>query len=98
MLPRRGSSRRLRCYRARRARNEVRAGLDAQPGTHGPTHRGGVNGHAATEAGQRMDALELLVDGAGQREGIEPLAVALELRDERRAEVGAGEHPLEGRA
>src|SRR6266403_4966196 len=98
MLPRRGSSRRLRCYRARRARNEVRARLDAQPGTHGPTHWGGVDGRAVTEAGQRMDALELLVDGAGQREGIESLAVAVESSDDLRAHVASGEHPLEGRA
>src|SRR2546429_660897 len=98
MLPRRGSSRRLRCYRARRARNEVRAGLDAQPLAHGPADWSGVDWRAVTETGQRMDALELLVDGAGQREGIEPLAVPAQLRDDLRAQVGAGEHPLEGRA
>src|SRR5213593_4229730 len=98
MLPRRGSSRRLRCDRARRARHEVRARLDTQPLAHGPTDGSGVDWRAVTEAGQRVDALELLVDGAGQREGIEPRAVALELRDDLRAQVGAGEHPLEGRA
>ena len=45
-----------------------------------------------------MDALELPVNGAGQREGIEPLAVPVELSDDLRAQVGSGEHPLEGRA
>src|SRR5437016_5082096 len=56
MLPRRGSSRRLRCYRARRARNEVRAGLDAQPLAHGPADWSGVDWRAVTETGQRMVA------------------------------------------
>ena len=42
----------------------MRTRLEATPFLHGPTHRGGVAGRAVTAAGQCMDALELLVDGA----------------------------------
>ena len=48
--------------------------------------------------GQRVDALELPLDRAGQHEGIEAVPLALQLGGHLRAELRAGQHAVERRA
>src|ERR1700674_3506959 len=99
MLPKQVSSRRLRCYRAGSACSQVRAWFDAEPFADASSDRGGRDGWG-TEArrGQRVDARELLLDGAGQGEGIEAVAQALELGGHLRADLRAGQHAIQRRA
>src|SRR6202171_2648824 len=101
MLPKRKSSRRLRCYRAGSACSQVRARFDAEPFADASRGGGGGVGRGRRRAGARggegIDALELLLDGAGQGEGIEALPLALQLGCPLRAELRAGEHTVERR-
>src|ERR1700693_3388525 len=79
MLPKRASSRRLRCYRAGGPCRQVGTRVDAEPFTHAPRGGGGWGGgRAVARRGQRVDALELLLDRAGQREGVEAVPLALQ--------------------
>ena len=98
MLPKQVSSRRLRCYRAGRTCGEVRARFDAEPFADASRDGGGWGGwRAGAQRGQSVDALELLLDRAGQRERIEAVPQALQLGGHGRAKLRASEHAVERR-
>src|SRR6202162_6391211 len=99
MLPKRASSRRLRCYRAGGPCRQVGTRVDAEPFTHAPRGGGGWGGGAAVaRRGQRVDALELLLDRTGQRKGIEAVPLALQLGGHLGAERRTREHTVQRRA
>ena len=98
MLPKRVSSRRLRCYRAGGPCNQVWARFDAEAFADAPRDGRGRGGRpAGTRGGEGIDALERLLDRAGQREGIEALPETLQLGGHLRAELRSGEHAVERR-
>src|SRR5512145_3557868 len=92
------SSRRLGCYRARSGRGAPRARGEARPlvcGTPQWNGRGGCGQGAVTRVGQGIDALELLIDGPGEGEGVEAIALPPQGGGQLRAEIRAGEQAFQ---
>lgn len=79
----------------------MRARFDTESFAHRAAHGSGVAGRRGGSAvlgiGERVDALEVLLDGAGEHEGIEPVALASELGGELRTNLWACEEPLQRR-
>ena len=77
----------------------MRARLDAEPFAHGAAYGGGVDGcgggGAVPGTGEPVAALELLLDGVGEHEGIQPVPLASELGGDLGANVWAREDPLQ---